>query len=89
MKVELTRYFIKSYKKRILPHKKLHSKYKERLMIFTKNPESPILRDHALSGDLKGYRAFSVTGDVRVVYKIKNDVAYLADIGTHNQVYGK
>jgi len=46
-----------------------------------------LLQDHLLMGKLEGYRAFSVTGDIRVVYYIHDQTAYFVDIGTHNQVY--
>lgn len=54
---------------------------------FFQNPSSPLLQDHSLAGDLEGYRAFSVTGDYRVVYFKEEVTFHLYDIGTHNQVY--
>lgn len=87
MKVEFTNSFIKTYKKRILPNDKLHQKFKIRTELFSNNPKHTLLKNHRLTGNLEGYWAFSITGDVRVVYKIKNEVAYFTDIGTHNQVY--
>ena len=61
----------------------------ERTRLFVADSQDSLLRDHQLSGRLKGYRAFSVTGDIRVVYYIHEEIAYFVDIGTHNQVYGK
>lgn len=58
----------------------------ERVRKFSENPNDPLLKDHALSGKLKGFRAFSVTGNARVIYYIHEGVAYLLDIVTHNQV---
>lgn len=51
------------------------------------DPKQALLNDHALHGDLEGYRSFSVTGDIRVVYKIEGETIKLFDIGRHNQVY--
>lgn len=87
MNVILTHAFKKQYKKRILPHKTLDKRFEERYYLFRKDPSNPILRDHALTGTKKGYRAFSITGDIRVVYEVRDDIAYFLDIGTHNQVY--
>ena len=89
MKVEFTHGFIKIFKKRFVHKKNIQNKFDERLKKFTQDPQSPLLNDHELSGRLKGHRAFSVTGDIRVVYHMHKGIAYFIDIGTHNQVYGK
>lgn len=79
--------FLKNYQKRILPNPKLNNKLSERLEIFMKNPADPQLKDHGLTGKKKAFRSFSITGDIRVVYKIEGDIIRLYDIGSHNQVY--
>ena len=89
MKIEFTHDFMKIFKKRFSSKPKLQKKFDERVRKFAENPDDPILTDHVLSGKLQGHRAFSVTGDVRVVYYIFEDTAYFVDIGTHNQVYGE
>lgn len=89
MKIEFTHKFIKIFKKRFSSKSKIHLKFDERVKKFAINPDDPILLDHELSGKLQGHRAFSITGDIRVVYYIFKDTAYFVDIGTHNQVYGK
>ena len=43
--------------------------------------------DHKLIGSLEGFRSFSITGDIRVVYRKDGAEIELYDIGTHNQVY--
>ena len=45
------------------------------------------LDDHALVGTMKGLRAFSIGGDLRVVYQDTGKCYELLDIGSHNQVY--
>lgn len=88
MRIELHPSFKKSYKKRIANNPKLVAKTAERLKFFTKDPTNPILKDHPLKGSKIGFRAFSITGDIRVVYKpVSKDIIILLDIGTHNQVY--
>ena len=79
--------FGKNYKKRILPYSHLDKKFEERLRLFIKDPLSPELKEHKLVGSLMGFRAFSVTGDIRVIYRIIEGNIELYDIGTHNQVY--
>lgn len=80
--------FKKSYKKRIAPNPRLALKTRERILLFQKNPRHPLLQDHLLIGAKKRLRAFSVTGDIRIVYYPRaKDGVVLLDIGTHNQVY--
>ncbi len=89
MKTYLTRSFKKSFRERIDPNPKLANKFEERYDLFLEDPSNRLLSDHPLKEDLVGFRAFSITKDVRVVYYVLNDVAYFVDIGTHNQVYRK
>lgn len=53
------------------------------------NPYEPRLHNHALHGELQGRRAFSVTGDIRIIFREEHDYQdiYLLMIGTHSQVY--
>ena len=82
--------FLKRYKKRIksVPH--LHQKFIRRIKIFSYSPSELILRDHALKGRLKGYRAFSITGNIRIIYRYvdkEKKKVLLIDVGTHTQIY--
>ncbi len=88
MEIRFSKDFLKNYKKRLPPHSALEKKYKERLAIFLKNRKAPLLKDHKLIGKLKSYRAFSITGDIRVIYiEESKDIVLFIDIGTHTQVY--
>lgn len=88
MNISYHKNFLKSYRKRILPNSSLDRKFKERLNLFIENRSNPVLKDHSLKGARMKYRAFSVTGDIRVVYeKVNSGSILLHDIGTHNQVY--
>ena len=87
MKIEFSHAFIKRFKKRISHLPALREKFEERTRLFIKNSQNPLLEDHPLKGDKLGMRAFSVTGDIRVVYYILEGTAYFVDIGTHNKVY--
>ena len=89
MKIHFTKSFKKNYARRIHPYKNLEERFEDRYDLFMEDTSHPILKDHELSGKMKDHRAFSVTGDIRVVYYIHEDIAYFIDIGKHNQVYGK
>ena len=79
--------FIKNFKKRFGTNLKVRKKYKERLKMFLDNSNNPLLRNHGLVGDKIHLKAFSITGDIRVVYKQVDESYIFLDIGTHNQVY--
>ncbi|MBI1810421.1 MAG: type II toxin-antitoxin system mRNA interferase toxin, RelE/StbE family [Nitrospirae bacterium] len=51
------------------------------------NPFDPTLHTHALTGELKGKYACSLTHELRVVFKLHDDIVHLLDIGTHDEVY--
>lgn len=70
-----------------MPNSSLDKKFKERLKLFIENKSNSILKDHALKGIRSEYRAFSITGDIRVVYEKVSGGILFHDIGTHNQVY--
>lgn len=89
MKVHFAKSFKKAYLKRIQHNKNLAKRFDQRYDLFIDDPSNEVLKDHSLSGKLHGYRAFSITGDIRVVYYIHEDTAYFVDVGTHNQVYGR
>ena len=75
---------------RIRPNPKLYDRFLERLKLFCRQPSNPVLQDHPLTGKMNKNRAFSITNDIRVIYRIVDDgVVELFDIGTHDQVYGK
>lgn len=87
MNTYFTKIFKKHYLKRISPFTNIDIRFAERRNLFVNDPSNPILENHPLTGKMKGYRAFSITGDIRVIYYIHNNISYFVDIGTHNQVY--
>lgn len=88
MKIDLHPNFKKSFKKRISHNQKLISLTNRKLQLFVQDQTNPVLKDHALKGSKKSFRAFSVSGDCRIIYKqISKDHVIFYDIGTHNQVY--
>jgi len=88
MKILVHNTFDKHFRKRILPDTKLVTRFNERVSIFTASPLDPLLKDHALIGTHRDHRAFSITGDIRIIYEqIDENTVRFLDIGTHNQVY--
>lgn len=86
MKIRFQKRFQKQYKK--LPHT-IQAKAHKITKIFKKDPTSPILRNHALKGEMAGMRAISVSGDVRIIFVEEGNYkkVIFVSIGTHNQVY--
>jgi addiction module RelE/StbE family toxin len=85
--IRLSKYFDKSYKKRIAPIENMRSAYMARVSAFQAGKRGQPLNDHALKGKLKGKRAFSIAGNVRVVYEETDEAIIFLDVGSHNQVY--
>lgn len=52
-------------KKRFQNKLNFQKRFDERVKKFAQNPKDPLLADHELSGKMLGYRAFSITGDIR------------------------
>jgi addiction module RelE/StbE family toxin len=84
--VKRDRTFEKHFKERISPNSQLVDQFKDSLELFIEGRLS-FLDDHALHGKLAGKRAFSVAGDMRVIYVELDDVIVFLDIGSHDQVY--
>lgn len=53
---------------------------------FTIDPQDPLLRTRKLKGELDGYWAFSVDDDLRVLFRWDGDLAFLVNLGSHDQV---
>jgi addiction module RelE/StbE family toxin len=81
------REFEKHFLKRITTHEKLVTQFEERLGLFVAGKLDNLLNDYPLKGKFTGKRAFSIAGDIRVVYEETSDFIIFLDIGTHNQVY--
>ena len=54
---------------------------------FAADPGDPLLRVHKLKGDLRDYWAFSVDDDLRVLFRWDGDVAFLVNLGSHDDVH--
>lgn len=86
MKIFFTSSFQRKFQKLPL---KVQEQFVVRLDLFKENSRNPALKVHPLKGNLVGLRAFSVTGDYRVVFRmLDRESIELVSIGTHRQGYG-
>jgi addiction module RelE/StbE family toxin len=65
---------------------------KDRIALFALQPAHPLLRNHSLTGNYKGFRSINITGDWRAVYRVLKDnqgntVIVFEALGTHSQLY--
>jgi addiction module RelE/StbE family toxin len=81
------RKFEKNFQSRISPNPKLKKQFIARLELFKEGVRDYPLDDHPLVGTMKGLRAFSIGGDLRVVYRETDKHYEFLDVGSHNQVY--
>ena len=80
--------FTRALKKLLNAQPNLEPLIRERFDTFQKDPIDPSLHTHRLGGDLKKYRSFRITYDIRVIFEFTKDgEAIFSDIGTHNDVY--
>jgi len=68
MRIITSKKFESHYTKWVEKRPDIRSSFRETLILFQKNPHSPRLRIHKLSGKLKGYWFFSIGYDLRVVF---------------------
>ncbi len=86
-KLEYTKQFQKRLKQRYGHQPKVVLRLRQHLELFAAGVGKGPINDHPLTGRLTGLRAFSVGGDIRVIYQETEDSYLLLDIGSHNQVY--
>ena len=78
--------FSKNYEKLA---SKVKDQFKIRRDIFLKNPFHPILNNHPLHGEYSDFRSINITGDYRVIYFMKDEIAIFIRIGTHSELFKK
>lgn len=90
MKIDLTGNYDRMYRFLVQENSEVKKIVIERVRWFRKNPNDSRLRNHALTRRMTGRWAFSITNDIRIVYRWvgKFTVRFLA-IGPHKQVYRK
>ena len=70
---------------------RIRKSVKERILLFSKNPDDSELNSHSLKREYKGYRSINITEDWRALYKEieegEDTVAYFSLLGTHRELY--
>jgi len=86
MQLHFHKNFDKTFKTLSLKQKQ---RVKETIDLFKQNPHDPSLKNHALHGRDKDKRSISTGGDLRLVFKERNnyEIVLFIRVGTHNQVY--
>ncbi len=66
---------------------KLDPLYETTLDRLAADLSDPRLHTHPLSGNLRGKYACSLTNDLRIIFRLRDDIIHLLDIGPHDEVY--
>lgn len=80
--------FLKIFKKVDV---RIRKSFKQKILLFSKNPNDPQLNNHPLKKEWQGHRSIEINADYRAIYEEKSaaeaEVAYFVTLGTHDQLY--
>jgi len=79
--------FLKKAGKLLAKNPQLDPLYENCLNRLLNDPFAPLLHTHALTGDMKGKYACSLTYELRIVFRLHDNIIHLLDIGSHDEVY--
>jgi len=81
--------YAKKIRKFLKKHPNMFKKYEKTIFFLEKDPYHPSLRLHKLQGILSEYFSISIDMEYRIIidFIIVDDVIYLIDIGSHDEVY--
>lgn len=72
---------------------RVRKRVNERMLLFSEDPNNPLLDNHALQREYQGYMSINITSDYRAIYKEtqigEEIVAYFITLGTHKELYGE
>lgn len=83
--IKYTQRFMRHYRDRIAKDAGLKKDFIESVDTFLEDPTA--VADHQLEDKMADKRAFSVTDDIRIVYRDNDEYFLFLDIGSHDQVY--
>ncbi|MGD0280845.1 MAG: type II toxin-antitoxin system mRNA interferase toxin, RelE/StbE family [Dissulfurispiraceae bacterium] len=86
-RLELEKPFCKKSKKLLQKNPTLKETFEDLLDRLSNNPFDPTLHTHPLTGELQGKYACSLTHDLRIIFRMYDDIVHLLDIGSHDEVY--
>ncbi len=84
--MKITRYLYNPHFRKLIKAFPLKEKARiiRKVNLFLADPYSPNLKTHKLSGRLKNYWSFSVSYNLRVLFRFyKENVVEFVDLGTH------
>lgn len=84
MEIKYNPRFRKQYAK---SNKKIKTAFNSRLELFLQNSHHPLLKNHALGGEYKGFRSINITGDWRAIFSEDRGIITFIALGTHSQLY--
>jgi len=87
MKIRATKNFLRRSHKLLKRDPQLKKHLRRTLEKLQENPFNPELKTHKLSGSLKEFWSCSVTYQIRIRFKIVDDIIELIDTGKHDEVY--
>ena len=87
MTIKADKVFLKRANKLLKRNPQLREAYMKLYAKLANDPFEPMLHTHALTGELKGKYACSLTHELRVVFRLYDAIVHLLDIGAHNEVY--
>lgn len=71
---------------------RVRKSFKERIVLFAHDSQSPQLNNHSLTKEYSNFRSINITNDYRALYTEKSEgdeiVAYFEEIGIHKELYG-
>ncbi len=80
--------FVRALNKILSSNPELDKIVTDKIEVFRNNPYDPTLRTHKLKGKLSGYRSFTVTKNIRILFEFTVEGhALFSDIGTHDEMY--
>lgn len=89
MKIVYDPCFLKKLKKIDV---RIRKRLKDRILLFSIDPNNLQLNNHPLKREFEAYRSIDITSDWRGIYKETNiggeTVAYFIILGTHRELYG-
>lgn len=88
LRVKFSNKFYKMYRELLEIDPEIKSLVDKKIILFKRKPDDTRLKNHQLTGKMARQFAFSITDNIRIIYKItgKNIVRFLA-IGPHEKVY--
>lgn len=84
---DTTTQFDKNLKRILKDRPELEVSIWQTVEFFLEDRTNPVLRDHPLKDSQHGFRSFTISLDLRVIYRETQDLYIFTNIGSHKEVY--